>query len=182
VLRPEQMKTTHQFVVDDEYIAKAQHLSIAQNKTLRLLYQSQWIKWGPRCVFLAGAVVAPFFAGLEFLTVFFMFMLGLSFVGEMQGRRSLARARKSVRSKGSVSTYTLDEQGMDVSGAFGTSHLKWEAMLQPAVYPDGVLIKFSRVGMSWLPDSALIEGSPGDVRQLLAAHVKASTDRAVTSP
>jgi hypothetical protein len=168
------MKTTHRFVVDDEYIAKAQHLSIAQNKTLRLLYQSQWIKWGPRCIFLVGAVVTPFIEGFQFLTVFFMFMLGLSFVGEMHGRRSLARARKGVRSKGSVSTYSLDDQGIDISGAFGTSHLKWEAMLQPAVYPDGVLIKFSRVGMSWLPDSALIEGSPADVRQLLAVHVKAA--------
>jgi hypothetical protein len=46
-------------------------------------------------------------------------------------------------------------------------------MLQPAIYPDGVLIKLSRVNMIWLPDNALVEGLPADVRQLLAANVKA---------
>jgi len=45
-------------------------------------------------------------------------------------------------------------------------------VLEPVIYPDGVLIKLSRVNMIWLPDSALVEGSPAEVRQLLAANVK----------
>ena len=34
------MKTTHQCVLIDEYIVEAQRLAIAQNKTLKFLYQT----------------------------------------------------------------------------------------------------------------------------------------------
>jgi hypothetical protein len=45
-------------------------------------------------------------------------------------------------------------------------------MLKPVIYPNGVPIKLSRANMIWLPDAALVEGSPAEVRQLLAANVK----------
>jgi hypothetical protein len=48
-------------------------------------------------------------------------------------------------------------------------------MLQPAIYPDGVVIKFSRFAMVGRPDQALIDGSPADVRQLLSENVKDSS-------
>ncbi|MFL6600871.1 MAG: YcxB family protein [Steroidobacteraceae bacterium] len=66
----------------------------------------------------------------------------------------------------------MHDEGIDTSSALGNSHLKWTIMLQPAIFQDGVLIKLSRVNMIWLPDSALVEGSAADVRQLLAANVK----------
>jgi hypothetical protein len=68
----------------------------------------------------------------------------------------------------------MDENGIDIVGALGNSHRKWEAMLPPAITPDGVLIELFRVSGMWLPDRALVEGSPSDVRQLLAANVNAS--------
>jgi hypothetical protein len=49
-------------------------------------------------------------------------------------------------------------------------------MLQPAIYPDGVLVKLSRASMVWLPDNALIEGSPDEVRRVLAAKVKSTSE------
>jgi hypothetical protein len=98
--------------------------------------------------------------------------LALSFVGEIIGRVSLAKARKRTRFKGSTSTFSMSDAGVDVLGANGNSHVKWLVMLKRAIYPNGVLIKLSRVSMVWLPDQMLIEGSPADVRQLLAEHVK----------
>jgi len=88
----------------------------------------------------------------------------------------LAKARKKVRAKGTITTVSMNEQGVDMEGVNGNSHLKWSAMLQPTIYADGVLIKFSRSAMVWLPDQALIEGSPADVRSLLAENVKDSSD------
>jgi hypothetical protein len=42
------MKTTHRIVLTDVYIAEAQRLSIAQNKTLKFMYQTWWAWWLPR--------------------------------------------------------------------------------------------------------------------------------------
>jgi hypothetical protein len=86
-----------------------------------------------------------------------------SFIGEWVGRRILAKARQEVRFKGTTSTVSMDENGVDLVGAAGNSHLVWSAVLPPALYPDGVLLKVSRISVAWLPDSALTEGSAADV-------------------
>ena len=81
-------------------------------------------------------------------------------------------ARGRFRAKDTTITVSMDANGIDLSGANGNSQLKWSAALKPAIYPDGVLIKFSRFSMIWLPDHSLIEGTPGEVRELLAENVK----------
>jgi len=166
------MRTTHRILVDDEYIAATQRLSISQNKTLRLIYQTWWVVWLPRALFFAIVVSSLFVEILRPTAALCSALLALSFGGEAFKRRSLAKARERVRTKGSTNIVTMDDQGIDTSSALGNSQLKWTIMLQPAIYPDGVLIKLSRVNMIWLPDSALAEGSPADVRQLLAANVE----------
>jgi hypothetical protein len=60
-----------------------------------------------------------------------------------------------------------------IVGAHGNSHTKWTALLPPAVRPNGIALKFSRISILWLPDSALVEGSADEVRQLLAKNVNA---------
>jgi hypothetical protein len=157
----------------DEYIAAAQRLSIAQNKTLKFFYQTWWAWWLPRIVIVVMMIVL-YLIGLGSTLVLLGIVLALSFTGEWFGKWNLAKARKKVRTKGTSSTVTMNDQGLDMEGANGNSHLKWSAMLQPAIYADGVLIKFSRFAMVWLPDEALIEGSPADVRKLLAENVKDS--------
>lgn len=106
-------------------------------------------------------------------------ILVVSFTGEWIGRRNLAKARNRVRGKGTTTTLSMDEQEIAIENVNGNSHLKWSAMLQPAIYADGVLIKFSRLAMVWLPDQALIEGSPADVRKLLSENV---TDSSAATP
>jgi hypothetical protein len=168
------LKTKHQFVITDEYIAEAQRLSIAQNKTLKFLYQTWWGWWLPRPIIL-GFIVYMFWSHDESGAALFGFFLILSFVGEWLARRNLAKARNKVRTKNTTSMVTMDEQGVAIDGANGSSQLKWSAMLPPAIYHDGVLIKFSRLSMVWLPDKALTEGSVAEVRQLLSDHVTNST-------
>jgi hypothetical protein len=166
------MRTTHRILVNDEYIGAAQRLSISQNKTLRLIYQTWWVVWPPRVVLFACVVASLFVEVLRPTAALCGALLALSFGGELFKRRGLAKARERVRAKGSTNIVTMDDQGIETSSAFGTSHLNWKIMLEPVVYPDGVLIKLSRINMIWLPDTALVEGSPVDVRQLLAANVK----------
>jgi hypothetical protein len=53
-------------------------------------------------------------------------------------------------------------------------NLPW---IERGIYPNGVLIKFSRFSMLWLPDQSLTEGTPAEVRQLLADNVKESAPK-----
>jgi hypothetical protein len=161
----------YQIVLNDEYIEEAQRLTIAQNRTLRLMYQTWWVWWLPR-VLLAGALVFLLVERLIYEAVVTGAFLILTIIGEFHSRWTLAKARNRTRAKGSTTTLTMDESGVDIDGALGNSHLKWAAMLLPVIRPDGVLLKFSRLGGMWLPDTALVEGSANDARQLLAAKVQ----------
>lgn len=167
------LKTTHQFVLTDEYTADAQRLVIAQNKPLKFLYKTWWVWWLPR-VIVAGAIIYLLLNHLESTAALLGTFLLFTFWGEWFGRRALANARKNVRTKGSTSVVSMNVQGVDIDAVQGNSHLKWSAMLQPTICPHGVLIKFSRLAALWLPDYALTEGSPADVRKLLAENVKDS--------
>jgi hypothetical protein len=167
------MKTLHRIVVTDEYIKNAQHLMIAQNTTLRLIYQTWWIWWLPR-VAIAGAMGFLLFEGYALETWITSVFLLSTFLGEFLSRRTLAKARNRSKSKGSTTTVTMDENGVDIEGALGKSHLKWAALLPPAITPNGVFLRFSRLSGAWLPDEALVEGSANDVRQLLIANTIAS--------
>jgi hypothetical protein len=154
----------------EEYIAEAQRLSIAQNKTLKFIYQNEWVRWLSRLV-MVGFIIYSLVNHLESTAALFGVFLAISIWAEWFGRRSLAKARRNVRAKGSTSVVSINADGIDIEGALGNSHLKWAAILQPVVYPQGVSIRFSRVSALWLPDHALTEGSPADVRQLLAQNI-----------
>jgi len=167
------MKTTHEFLMTDDYIADAQQKIISQNKTLKFFYQTWWAWWLPRVILVVSMIILCLMS-LASTAALLAIPLALSVAGEWFGRRNLARARNRVRGKGTTSTVSLDDEMIGIEGVNGNSHLKWSAMLQPVIYPDGVLVKFSRLAMLWLPDHALIEGSPGDVRKLLAENVKES--------
>jgi hypothetical protein len=167
------MRTAHRILISEEYIAEAQRRAIAQNALLRLVYQTRWVRWLAHVIFLACFLLAAYVPDLRPMGVLFGGLLVVSIAGEIYGRRSLARARGRVRAKGTITMLTMDEQGIEASGALAESRFKWDAVLERAVYPDGVLVKFSRLNMVWLPDSALVEGSPADVRELLRANVQA---------
>jgi membrane protein implicated in regulation of membrane protease activity len=166
------MKTTHKIVSTDGYIAEAQRLAIAQNKGLKFIYQTWWALWLPRVAMIAFI----FFCVVNHfdwsLTAIFVGFLVLSFLGEWLGRRGLAKARKTIRFKGSTTTVSMDENGVDVVGPVSNSHSKWAGLLKAVVHPNGVSIQVSRISWIWLPDQALVEGSPEDVRKLLAENVR----------
>jgi len=167
------MRTTHQIVLNDEYIAESQRLGIAQITALRLMYQTWWFLWIPRVV-LAGTIIYFLLNDSAWTAVFCGAVLAGSFFGQYVFQRNLAKGRRKFRAKGTTSTVSMDENGIDMLGALGNSQLKWLAVLQSVIYANGVLIKLSRVSMLWLPDQSLIEGTPVDVRKLLAENVKDS--------
>jgi hypothetical protein len=160
-------------MISDEYIAESQRLSIAQNKTLKFLYQTWWAWWLPRLVSVV-LIIVFYVLNLKSTAVLLGVFVSFSFAGEWFGQRNLAKARQKVRTRGTTTTVSMSDQGVDIDGANGNSHLKWSALLQPVIYTDGVLIRLSRLAMLWLPDQALTDGSPGDVRNLLAENVKES--------
>jgi hypothetical protein len=136
-----------------------------------------WFVWIPRFIFLGSAIVFWLLNYPYFIALFFAFMVGLSFLGQSLLRRNLTKVRRQFRTKGTTITVSMDANGIDTLGAFGNSHLKWVAVLKPAIYSNGVLVKLSRLSMLWLPDHCLCEGTPAQVRQLLADNVKDSNPR-----
>jgi hypothetical protein len=161
-------------VLTDGHIAEAQRLAIAQNKTLKFIYQTWWAWWLPR-IAMVGFIVYLLVNGFDWsLTAMFGAFLVLSFFGEWLGRRGLAKARNRTRFKGSTTAVSMDENGVDLVAESGNSHSKWMLMLAPAIFPSGVMVRLTRHGWIWLPDEALIEGSAEDVRKLLAENVKES--------
>ncbi len=64
----------------------------------------------------------------------------------------------------------MNDEGIDIVSAFGSSHFNWNGPRSLVVEPDGILILFSNISGLWLPDAALTEGTPGDVRKLVAAN------------
>jgi hypothetical protein len=167
------VKTTHQIILTEEYIAEAQRFSIAQNMALKWMYQMWWVQWVARII-IVGFIIYSLMNHIVSTAALFGVFLAISFLGEWFGRRNLAKARDNVRAKGSTTVVSMSEQGVDIDGALGNSHLKWPAMLQPTIYPQGVLMRLSRLSAMWLPDETLIEGSPADVRQLLARNIDKS--------
>jgi hypothetical protein len=100
--------------------------------------------------------------------------LVLSFLREWVGRRSLAKARRQVRFKGSTMPISTDNDGVDVVGEAGQSHAKWSGILSRVVYPNGVMVKLTPRAAMWLPDQALTVGSPAEVRRVLAENIRPS--------
>jgi len=163
----EAMKTVHQLLLSDEYIAESQRINIAQNRTLRFLYQTWWVWWLPRIIFAGVMVFCLAFRQLWEAGLFGGALL-FSFLGERSSRRSLLKARSRVRAKGTTTMVSMHEQGIDIVGALATSHLRWEALRHSVVMSDGVLIKITSAHGLWLPDCTLVEGTPEEVRQLIS--------------
>ena len=121
------------------------------------------------------AIVVSSWIALVFLLLeaWLVAFIALSLFAEWLGKRNLVKRREKLISDSSI-IVSMDENGVDVVAENSNSHSKWAGMLPPLAYPHGVLIKFSRLSGIWLPDQALIEGSPDDVRKLLAENVKDS--------
>ena len=161
----------YRIVLSDDYVKEAQRLILAQNRTLRLLYQTPWVWWFPRVTF-AVMLIILLVVRLPYAALMSGAFLVLTFIGEFHSRWVLTKARNRIRAKGSTTTLRMDENGIDVEGALGHSHLVWAAVRSPVIVPDGVILKLSSVGGMWLPDAALVDGSAPEVRQLLAAKVQ----------
>jgi len=67
-------------------------------------------------------------------------------------------------------TQAFTDEAIDIVSALSKSQLTWKAPRSIVIKPDGVLLMISNVSGLWLPDAALAEGTPDDVRQLVAAH------------
>jgi len=165
------MRTVHHLLYSDEYIAESQSVVIAQNRALRFIHQSWWVWWPPR-IALVGATAICWTAQLNRAATLTAACLLFTFWGEHFGRRSLAKARNRVREKGTTTTVSMDENGIDTVGARGSTHLKWEAVTLPVVKADGVLLMVTSASGLWLPDRTLAEGTPNDVRDLIALKAK----------
>lgn len=106
------MKTTHRVVADDEYLMEAQRLSISQNTALRLIYQTPWVWWGCRAVFVAGIIFA---IAIDYATgaIVLAFFLLYSFVAPRSQEKSLSKARERSPLNGAAVEFTVDEQGFN---------------------------------------------------------------------
>ena len=137
------------------------------------MHQTWWLLWLARLILLAAGSVDYFVSSdWVFPALFCGGIVAMSFIGQYMFRRNLAKSRRQFRAKNTTTTVSIDANGIALAGANGSSQLKWSAVLKPVIYPNGVLIKFSRFSMLWLPDQSLTQGTPAEVRQLLTDNVK----------
>jgi len=170
------MQTTHRIEMTDAYLAQVQRLTISQNTLLRLTYQKHWVMG-------LGVVVAVAFTGFLYAQQLLSWPMGipwcgiiaLMLLGFVLRPRALARARKRNSLRGSIVTCSLNESGLDTATPVSTSHLDWAAFAGVVTYPAGILFRLKSRGYLWLPDAALAEGMPSDVRELASAHIKEPT-------
>jgi len=165
------MKTTHRVVVDDGYLKEAQRLSISQIAALRLIYQTPWVWWGSRAIFVATIIFMITIDNAPGAILLALFLL-LSFVAPYRQEKSLSKARARSPMRGGQVVLSLDEDGFDLSAPNRNTHVEWPGILGAIFYPHGVLLEISPQSYSWLPDGSIIEGSPADVRQLLTDRLK----------
>lgn len=162
--------TVHRIVWDDAYIAASQRMLIeTRNWSTRILYK-WWGWWIPR-VLIAAYIVWLIASGAKVDSMSYAYFVGallLNVFGELWIYRSLVRARSRHRNRGSTTTVTLSEGGIDTVHPLGKSHLNWKATHSTKVEADGVLLMLSSHAGLWLPDAALAEGTPDQVRQLVA--------------
>ena len=167
------MQITHQVVLTEEYLEEVQRIAIAQNAMLRFLYQSPWAWWPARVGLVAFMIFLMVNHVLSFeLAVLFGSVLVATFIGEFLGRRNLARARQRNPLKGSQISFSMNEQGLDTVGPNSNAHVEWPGFSRVIIYANGVLLKMQSRALIWLPDQSLTAGTPADVRQLLANHIK----------
>jgi hypothetical protein len=120
------MKTTHEILLNDDYIAESQRLGIAQITALRLMHQTWWVLRIPRVV-IAATIFYFLLNDSVWTAVFCGAVLAGSFLGQYLFQRSLAKGRRNFRAKGTTCTVSMDENGIHLLRAFGNSHLKWVA-------------------------------------------------------
>lgn len=165
--------TVHRIVWDDAYIAASQRMLIGtRNWSTRVLYR-WWGWWIPRIV-IVGFIVWLIATGVKVAPISYAYFVGallLNVFGELWIYRSLVRARAAHRNRGSTTIVTMSENGIDTSHPLGNSHLNWRAARSATVKADGVLLMLSSLAGLWLPDTALAEGGPDEVRRLVAASV-----------
>jgi hypothetical protein len=164
------MIAAYKVVFTDEYLEEAQRIAIAQNRTLRLLYQSQWVRWGPR-VILALALIPVIMFQVYWGAAIIAFPLLMSFLQPIHSRRSLARARRSNPVRGSETSISMNDGGLDLVSAHSHGHTDWAGVMRVTLYSNGVLLELQPRRFVWLPDQCLIEGTPEQVRSSLSAHV-----------
>ena len=167
------MTTTYRILVDEDYLKEAERLAVGNTPVLKLFYQNPWIQWPPR-VILPLALV--YFAVVNEWTAaaFAAILVALSILNPIISRRRAAKSRQRNRLRDSILTFALDDEGIDTTNKFSNAHLQWPAVINAVIYPQGVLLQVTPRGFAWLPDNSLTGGSPPEVRQLVADHVKDS--------
>jgi hypothetical protein len=125
-----------------------------------------------RALVFAGFMIGALVSQNDFGIMLFGLFLVLSVLSPVLNRRQLARARRRHPMKGTVGTFSMDQGGLNVVGAHSNAQFQWPAMVCKVSHPDGVFLKFQTRSIVWRLDRSLVRGSPSDVRQLLAVHVK----------
>jgi YcxB-like protein len=129
-----------------------------------------WLRWGTR---LALTALLLYLGALRDWTGVVLVGLGLlgSFGAEILQRRSAQRSReRAVRCAGEL-LIDIDDAGLTAADGHSRDTLPWTEFADAAEHPDGVMLTLNSRGGYWLPDSALTEGTPAQIRNLIGQHL-----------
>jgi hypothetical protein len=168
------MSITYRIAVTEHYVMRAQQATLDRDAGSQLrARRKQWLRWAVR---LGLAVLLVFMIRLHDWSGVALVALGLagSFAAPLLAQRSLRKARQHAAQSPGELMISVDEQGIDAANSGARDRLPWSAFAGASVHPDGVLLNLQSRKWFWLPDAALTDGTPAQVRDLLDRALKGS--------
>lgn len=162
------IRTLHRIPADDAYVARQQRLILDQGWKARLMYRSSAFQLAILAVILFPFFYARYVGHQSFPLPLWLGALALWTIGQWTRLSALSKSRAAVK-RALPAAVELREDGIRTERPRGSAQLRWSGFPRAAFYPDGVLLIAGPVGAGlWLPDAALAEGTPEDVRALTA--------------
>jgi hypothetical protein len=121
------------------------------------------VQFGLLAAFAAWAFITFIIAPIEIKVAIALIMGALVIIGGVGFTKWAIYQRFLARAEfGAEMTVTMSERGLSASGPHAQSNWDWAAYPDAVRYPDGILL-MRRGVIRWLPDSALVVGTPEDV-------------------
>jgi hypothetical protein len=123
-------------------------------------------QFGLLALIIAGAFLSTVAAPIGFKVGFALIIAALVFFGGIALTKwSVYRRLKHRADFGAEATVTMSAGGLAASGAHSEGKWNWAAYPRAVRYSDGIML-LRRGVIRWLPDSALVVGTPADASAL----------------
>jgi hypothetical protein len=158
------MGVTYSIPLSEDYIVETyeQH---------RALQKTRWLLMWPIRVLCAIGLLGLFalgvYAKIYFIAAFASFFLGLLAVGPRFDYWIMRRRWRRHPRFNEQLRLEIAEDGVSYHTKNSSGSAQWTAYSKGVIRPQGVILYSSQWDYEWLPDEAIVTGTPAEIRDLL---------------